>query len=245
MKGSISVRIVALALAGAVGFGLIGCAGIHRSAEPGEERSAPVAGHSEHEPTLTPAKATALLVEGNARFAAGRGLHPHQSPERRRELATGQRPFAVIIGCADSRTSPELIFDQGLGDLFVIRVAGDVLDDVVLGSVEYAVEHLHSGLVVALGHQRCGAVAAARETVAAQGHAEGHIDSLVGAIRPAVEATANQGAEATCRANVLNTVRALRTSDPILRQRVEAGRIAVVGAYYDLETGVVTFLTGQ
>jgi len=162
----------ALALAGAVGVGLIGCAGIHPSAAPGEALSAPAAGHSGHEAKLTPAKATALLVEGNARFVSGRGQHPRRNPERRRELATGQSPFAVIIGCADSRTSPEVLSEQGLGDLFVIRVAGNVLDDHVLGSLEYAVEHLHSGLVVALGHQRCGAVAAARETVAARWHDE-------------------------------------------------------------------------
>jgi carbonic anhydrase len=104
------------------------------------------------------------------------------------------------------------------------------------------VEHLHSPLVVVLGHKRCGAVAAARDTLAAHGHAPGHIESLVDAIRPAVEATAGQDAEATCKANVRNVVKALRSSEPILRHMAQDGEIAVVGAYYDLDTGMVTFL---
>jgi carbonic anhydrase len=183
-----------------------------------------------------------MLVEGNARFASGRAVHPRQGSDRRAELANTQHPFAVILGCADSRTGPETLFDQGLGDLFIVREAGNVVDDHSLGSIEYAVEHLHSPLVVVLGHERCGAVAAARDTLAAHGHAPGHIESLVDAIRPAVEATAGQDAEATCRANIRNVVKALRSSEPILHHMAESGEITVVGAYYDLDTGKVTFL---
>ena len=191
---------------------------------------------------ITGAEAIARLTEGNARFVAGHSEHPRQAPERRTELATTQHPFAVILGCADSRTGPELLFDQGLGDLFVVREAGNVVDDHTIGSIEYAVEHLHSPLVVVLGHERCGAIAAARDVVAAKGHAEGHIDSLVAAIRPAVEATAGQDADATCRANIGNMVHALQDSQPLLKQHVDKGELTVVGAYYDLDTGQVTFL---
>jgi carbonic anhydrase len=185
------------------------------------------------------------LTEGNARFAAGRSEHPRQAPARRTELAATQHPFAVILACADSRVGPEVVFDQGLGDLFVVREAGNVVDDHTIGSIEYAVEHLHSPLIVVLGHERCGAVAAARDTVAAKGHAEGHIESLVAAIRPAVEATAGQDADATCRANIRNMVRALQDSEPLLKHRADKGEVTVAGGYYDLDTGLVTFLPAR
>jgi len=201
------------------------------------------AAHATDTPHVTAAEARKRLVEGNARFAAGGAQHPRQSPGRRAELSASQEPVAVIVGCADSRTGPEILFDQGLGDLFVVREAGNVVDDHALGSIEYAVEHLHAPLIVVLGHERCGAIAAARDTAAAHAHAEGHIESLVAAIRPAVEATAGQDAEATCRANVRNVVKTLRASDPILRHAAEGGKLEVVGAYYDLDTGTVTFLT--
>jgi carbonic anhydrase len=191
---------------------------------------------------LGSAEAIRGLEEGNARFVSGQLQHPRQNPQRRTELSTHQNPFAVILGCADSRTSPEVVFDQGLGDLFVIREAGNVIDDHTIGSIEYAVEHLHAPLVVVMGHKRCGAVAAARDTVAAKSHAEGHIDSIVAGIRPAVEATAGQDAEATCKAHVRNVVLALRTCEPLIRHLVEDGHVKVVGAYYDLETGIVKFL---
>ena len=221
---------------GLAALGWTGCTLVAHS-----EPRAQAAGHESADAHAPRSAGVARLVEGNARFVSGHTQHPRQDPDRRTELASGQQPFAVIVGCADSRTAPELLFDQGLGDLFVVRVAGNVVDDHALGSIEYAVEHLHSGLIVVLGHERCGAVAAARDTVAAHGHAEGHIDSLVAAIRPAVEATAGQDAEATCLANVQNTVQALRSSEPILRHMLEAGQVTVVGAHYDLDTGLVTF----
>ena len=104
--------------------------------------------------------ALARLLEGNARYVESRAARPDQTPERRAEVATVQHPFALVLGCADSRVPPEIVFDQGLGDLFVIRVAGNVLDDQVLASIEYGVEHLHIPLVIVLGHERCGAVVA-------------------------------------------------------------------------------------
>jgi carbonic anhydrase len=190
---------------------------------------------------VAPAEALARLKAGNQRFIAGKLQHPHQNPKRRAELATGQRPFAIVLGCGDSRTSPEVLFDQGLGDLFVVRVAGNILDDHVLGSIEYAVEHLGAQLIVVLGHQHCGAVEAAKETLKSKVEAPAHINSLVTAIQPAVEATRGADLEATIKANVDHVVQSLRSSEPVLKKEVEAGAITVLGAYYDLDSGAVAF----
>jgi carbonic anhydrase len=213
---------------------------------------------------IPPSEAISRLKEGNGRYTSGNPQHPHESREertqmaakshenlgmsaadaakRREELANSQHPFAVVLGCADSRVPPEIVFDQGLGDLFVVRVAGNVIDDHALGSIEYAVDHLSVRLTVVLGHQRCGAVLAAKETIAAKGRAPAHIQSLVTAIEPAVEATAKDDLEATVRANVKNVVQALRSSTPVLKAKVDSGELRVVGAYYSLDTGSVTFL---
>jgi carbonic anhydrase len=137
---------------------------------------------------------------------------------------------------------PEIVFDQGLGDLFVVRVAGNVIDDHGLGSIEYSVDHFGVRLIVVLGHQSCGAVQAARETIAAKSKAPGHIQSLVTAIQPAVEATAKGDLEATIKANVKDVVRALRSSTPILKAKVDSGDVRVIGGYYSLDTGAVSFL---
>jgi len=198
--------------------------------------------HAETAPTVPPAEALGKLKAGNARFVAGDTKHPHQSTLRRTELATGQHPFAIVLGCADSRTSPEVLFDQGLGDLFVIRVAGNVVNDETEGSIEYAVEHLGARLIVVLGHERCGAVKAAKETLASKGKAPGHIQSLVKAIRPAVKATAGGDVEATCKMNIHNVAQTLSNLDPILKDMAVSGKVAVVGAHYDLDTGAVEFL---
>ncbi len=200
---------------------------------------------TEHDPgaaPVGPALAMTRLVEGNTRFATGTMLHPRQTAERRTELASTQAPFAVILGCSDSRTSPELVFDQGLGDLFVVRVAGNVIDDHAIGSIEYAVEHLHSELLVVLGHERCGAVKAACQAYVTGSESDDHIQSLLEAIEPAVAETTGQDAEATCLANIRNVVRALRSSEPVLQHAAGAGHLKVVGAYYDLDTGLVAFL---
>jgi carbonic anhydrase len=193
-------------------------------------------------PKVSPADALKRLQAGNKRFVASKLEHPHQTAKRRAELATSQHPFAIVLGCADSRTSPEVIFDQGLGDVFVVRVAGNVLNDETIGSIEYGVEHLGASLIVVLGHERCGAVKAAKETIAAKGEAPGHIQSLVKAIAPAVEATTDKDAEATAKANVQNVAQALRDSGPILKDFVAKGAVSVAGAYYNLDTGAVEFL---
>ena len=198
-------------------------------------------GHPE-QPTVAPAEAISKLREGNGRYTGGNLQHPGQTTERRAELAKTQHPFATIVSCSDSRVPPEIVFDRGLGDLFVVRVAGNVIDDHALGSIEYSVDHLGVRLIVVLGHQSCGAVQAAKETIAAKSKAPGHIQSLVTAIRPAVEATAKGDLEATIKANVNDVVRALRSSTPILKAKADSGDVRVIGGYYSLDTGSVSFL---
>ncbi len=197
--------------------------------------------HSD-QPAVAPAEAISKLKEGNGRYTSGNLQHPAQTTERRTELAKSQHPFAVILSCSDSRVPPEIVFDQGLGDLFVVRVAGNVIDDESLGSIEYAVDHLGVRLILVLGHQSCGAVKAAKETIAAKGKAPGHIQSLVTAIKPAVEATVNGDLDATIKANVKHVADALRSSTPILKGKVDSGEMKVIGGYYNLDTGAVSFL---
>src|SRR5881398_452342 len=215
-----------------IAVSLVGGSQFARAADPA---------HPE-QPTVAPAEAIAKLKEGNARNTSGNMQHPGQTTERRAELAKSQHPFAIIVSCSDSRVPPEIVFDQGLGDLFVLRVAGNVIDDHSLGSIEYAVDHLSVRLIVVLGHQRCGAVKAAKETIAAKGEAPAHIQSQVTAIQPAVEATTKGDLETTVRENVKNVVQALRSSAPVLKAKVDSGELRVLGAYYSLDTGAVSFL---
>ncbi len=185
------------------------------------------------------------LRAGNRRFVAGNRLYPNQSPAHRQSLVADQQPFATVLGCSDSRVPPELIFDQGLGDLFTVRVAGNIVDDATLGSLEYAVQHLHVPLVVVLGHSSCGAVQAAL----AGGSPPGKIASLVAAIQPALEKTVRKPGETPDQAlanavkrNVTRVVQQLRTAAPILSPLVNQEKIMIVGAYYDLASGVVELL---
>ena len=193
-------------------------------------------------PSVPPVEAISKLKEGNNRYMSGNLQHPGQTSERRTELANTQHPFAAVVCCSDSRVPPEVVFDQGLGDLFIVRVAGNVINDEGLGSLEYTVDHLGTRLILVLGHQRCGAVDAARETIAAKGTAPGHIQSLVTALKPAVLATAKEDLDASTKANVKNVVQALRSSTPILKAKVDSGQIQVIGGYYSLDTGAVTLL---
>jgi carbonic anhydrase len=191
--------------------------------------------------TFTGQEALQRLLDGNRRYVDARLEHPDQAPERRLALRTGQHPFAVILGCADSRVPPEVIFDQGLGDLFVIRVAGNVLDDMILGSMEYAEIHLNTPLIMVLGHSRCGAV----EATVAGGKAEGHIFSLTSAIQPAVDwAKEHSGdlVDNAVKANAKMVAEELKTAGAHFTELVDAGRLLIVPAYYDLETGIVEIL---
>jgi len=192
---------------------------------------------------MDPDKALTLLMQGNKRYVVHKEKHPDLSIAHRKALAAGQHPFAIILGCSDSRVPPELVFDQGLGDLFVVRDAGNVVDDEVLGSIEYAVEHLGTHLVMVLGHEKCGAVSAA----VAGGEAPGHIKAVINSILPAVEESKNEPGDKVHNcvvANVRRVARQIRESDPILKEAVEKGRLKVVAADYDVETGKVTLLSG-
>ena len=192
--------------------------------------------------TTTPT-ADAVLAElkaGNQRHVKAAYQHPHETTSRRQELTKGQSPHAVILACADSRVAPEIVFDQGLGDLFVVRVAGNIAADDDIASIEYAVEHLHTPLVVVMGHQSCGAVGAA----IAGGEAPGHLPALIAALEPAVaEAKKMKGdvSDNAIRINVEHVVDQLRHSKPVLAQAVESGKLRVVGAVYSLNTGAVTW----
>jgi carbonic anhydrase len=191
--------------------------------------------------SLTPDEALAQLMAGNKRYVAAQAEHPRQNADRRAELSGGQNPFAIILGCSDSRVAPEVLFDQGLGDLFIIRVAGNIVDDVVLGSIEYSAEHLHTPLMVVLGHSKCGAVTA----TAAGGELEGHLPSLAEAIQPAVERAKAQDGDLVVNAireNALMVADQLRSSQPIMAELVKTGKLKVVAARYDLDSGQVDLL---
>ena len=181
------------------------------------------------------------LLEGNRRCLECGPHHPRQDAGRRAEVAAGQHPFAVIVGCSDSRIPPEVVFDKGLGDLFVVRLAGNVVDDMALGSVEYAVEHLGTRLVVVLGHARCGAVTAAVN----HGDAPGHVHSIVKAILPAIEKARGMPGDLVdnaIRVNVAMVADRIRACEPILAPMARGGEIRVVEAYYDVTTGKVDIL---
>ncbi len=192
--------------------------------------------------TLTPDQALNQLLRGNERFVAGWPDHPNQSARRRREVSeAGQHPFAIVLSCADSRVPPELVFDQGLGDLFIIRVAGNILSDEILGTIEYAVEHVQAPLVMVLGHDKCGAVTAAVEGV----EVRNHIQSLVEALRPSVETAKMQGGDVVSNAidaNIRRAVSELQSSAPVLAHVVAGGQLQIVGARYNLDTGEVKLL---
>lgn len=185
------------------------------------------------------------LVEGNQRFAANKAIGPHRSKARRQEIVAGQQPFAMILGCVDSRVPPELIFDQGLGDLFVIRSAGQVIDDVILGSIEFGVVELGIPLILVLGHSKCGAVTATIETLEKHLPVPGAIGALVEKIKPAVQSVKDHGPELidrTARMNVVLEINRLKES-PILAGAIEAGKTKLVGAFYDLSTGLVEIMS--
>lgn len=191
------------------------------------------------------------LKDGNQRFAAGtRSIETMARQTQRGELACGQEPFAIILGCSDSRVPAELVFDQGLGDLFVIRIAGNIVAPSQIGSVEFAVDHFNTNLVVVLGHSCCGAVSATLEELKnPTNQASSNILSIVNRIRPTVKPLYD--AEPDCdpevllnqaiRANILAATNNLRHGSSMLEQYIQAGKLCIIGAEYSLETGVVDF----
>ncbi len=187
----------------------------------------------------------ARLMEGNKRFVSGQLVHPGRRPEDFAALAEGQAPLAVIIGCADSRVAPELVFDQGVGDLFVVRVAGNIISGagpIVKGSIEFAVAELGARLIMVLGHSQCGAVKAAIEHIDANDALPGSIGDLIDPIRPTVAAVKDRPGDKlvnVTRANVERGVERLKQLDPIVSKFAKTGELKVVGATYELRTGVV------
>jgi len=202
---------------------------------------------ADEETALTPAEGLAELQAGNERYVTGTHTHHDYGPERE-ELAETQKPFAMIVSCADSRVSPELAFDQSRGRLFVVRVAGNFVDDNGLASLEYGAAVLGSQLIMVLGHTNCGAIKAAIDVVTKGTTLPGHLPGLVDNLKPAVEkAKAESGSgsllDNTTRDNVLLTMQKLQTSQPVLAPLVEQNKLKVVGGIYDLTTGKVNLIS--
>lgn len=191
---------------------------------------------------LNPYYALQKLTGGNKRFEAARSIHPRQDPALIKRLSDGQYPFATIVGCSDSRVSSEILFDQGFGDLFVARTAGQVMAQATYGTIEYAYLELGTKLIVVLGHSSCGAVSAA---IKRPEDPPGHIVTLINAIKPsAVESENMKGdkVENAVRQNVINQVQELRQLESVLSRAYEGGDLLIVGAVYNLSTGKVEFL---
>ena len=209
--------------------------------------AAPAPTPAAHAPQgIDPEAAMARLVAGNERYVSGFSAHPNNDLPRRGKVAAGQTPFATILTCADSRVAPELLFDQGLGDLFVCRVAGNVVDDALLASLEYSVIHLGSTLIMALGHERCGAVKATIDALAGRGSPEDvgtKIGALAALIAPAIRAVpadATDKLDAAVSINASHAAAEIFVNSPPLRARVLAGKLKIVAARYDLDDGKVT-----
>jgi carbonic anhydrase len=199
-------------------------------------------------PGLTPDEALQKLMAGNKNYVEQKMTSQKMSDRSTREsLAKSQKPYAIILSCSDSRVPPEVIFDKGLGEIFVIRVAGNVPDPLVLGSIEYAAEHLGSPLIMVLGHERCGAVTA---TVDAKGKAEGNIGFIVNSIAPAVTKAKkaykgkekNELVETAVDVNIQLVEKSLTKKSAILNHLVKEGKVKIVAAKYDLDDGKVTLM---
>ncbi|WP_051811451.1 carbonic anhydrase [Kitasatospora sp. MBT63] len=194
--------------------------------------------------TPGPDEALRWLVEGNERWVAGELLHPHQTVARRRAVAAGQHPLATVFSCIDSRVPPEIVFDRGVGDLFVVRTAAQTNNGLVQGAVEYGAEEAVTPLVVVMGHQRCGAVTLAVETLNNGTEVPAHLVEVVEALRPAYEAARplpGDQVDNTVHAQIRLTADQLR-EDPLLAPLVAGHRVRVLGAYYSLDSGCVDFL---
>jgi carbonic anhydrase len=190
---------------------------------------------------ITGEQALQKLIQGNQRYASFKRNYPDQDQVRLKAIAQRQHPFAVILGCADSRVPPELLFDQGLGDLFVIRVAGNILNEATLASIEFATAELGVPLVMVLGHQRCGAVKATLDG----GEIPGHISRLVAAIKPALAQIQNQKGDKldnAVRANVKMVVQQLTASTPVIADLINQGKLKIVGGRYALDNGEVEMI---
>jgi carbonic anhydrase len=185
--------------------------------------------------------ALSRLMEGNRRFTQQQSEYPHQGLKRLQEVARAQHPYATILSCADSRVPAELIFDAGIGDLFDIRVAGNIVTPEVLGSIEYAVLQLQTPLIVVLGHERCGAITAAVKG----GKLPGSIGTLVAAIQPGIDlgaGSSDESIEKAVVANVAYQINAVKRNSPLIAEQVLKNKVRIVGGRYDLDSGKVEMI---
>ena len=218
-------------VAGAIGTGIL-------AARAGADLAAPEPAIAQND--MTPDAALKQLMDGNKRFVDRKRQNPNQDLVRLAEVAKSQKPFAAILGCADSRFPSEMIFDQGFGDLFVCRVAGNVATPEEIGSLEFGTLVLGAKVLVVIGHERCGAV----DATIKGSQVPGQIGSLLDAIKPAVESSKDQGGdrlENACKANVMLQANRLKAS-PVISKLIEEKKLKVVGGYYDLDTGAVNIL---
>lgn len=232
-KGNLSRRTLFKFGAGVVGTGVL-TAGIGSKLMVPERAVA-------QEKDITPDRALQSLIEGNQRFVTRKRRNPNQSPARLVEVAKTQKPFASILGCADSRVPSEIVFDQGLGDLFVCRIAGNVATPEEIGSLEFGSLVLGSKVIMVLGHERCGAVDATIKGA----QVPGQIGSLIDAIKPSVEKSKElpgDKLENACKANILMQVEKLKAST-VLSKLIDAGKLKIVGGYYDLDNGTVSIVS--
>jgi carbonic anhydrase len=232
-------------LAGSMAALLVGCS-TSTSGPIARQAIDPAPVTQSEQQLMTPDQALARLIEGNQRFVAGRSLHRDYVGEAR-AAAAGQYPFATVLSCIDSRSVPEIVFDQGIGDLFVPRVAGNYAPTDIVGSIEFATKVAGSKLVVVLGHTECGAVKGACDNVEL-----GNLTTVIQAIRPAVDEVQDVPGDRNSKnkkflyavtvTNVRRTVAKLRQDSPILSQLEQSGQIKIVGAMQDISTGEVTFM---
>ena len=203
--------------------------------------------YSETTTALTPDEALAKLIAGNNRFLEGFDA-PDSFKYQDQSMSLTQHPYACILGCADSRVSPEHTFDEGHGNLFVTRVAGNFVTPEILGSLEYGTSVLGASVILVLGHGGCGAISAAISSIATQTTFDGQIETLIGALKPAAKETQHSNSEIwkknAVSHNVMKNVAILRSSEPVLKKLIDAGKLKVVGGVYHLDTGQVEILAG-
>lgn len=232
-KANVSRRNLLKLSAGAIGAGVL-------TAGVGGNLVSPGQASAQNKKEITPDAALKELLDGNDRFVKAKRRNPNQSLKRLQEVAKGQNPFASILGCADSRFPSEIVFDQGLGDLFVCRVAGNVATPEETGSLEFGSLVLGSKVIMVVGHEKCGAVDATIKGASVPGQ----IGSLLTAIKPSVEKSQGQPGdrlENACKANILAQVEKLKAS-PVLSGLIKEGKLKIVGGYYDLDTGKVSLV---
>lgn len=201
----------------------------HRATEPGQ-------------PTEQYGLLQSIML-GNKRFASDVAAHPHMHARYTRQIAKEQHPHAVVIACSDSRVSPEIVFDEGLGDLFVIRTAGNMISELELASIEYAVEHLQVNLIIVMGHENCGAVKAMVESTPPSGHIKSLIDSLSNETEiAAIPFNAPNRLEKCIKANVIHNLNTIKVESELVAEKMKTGKMQLVGTYYDLDERLVTMI---